>query len=292
MLTARPNVLIITTDQQRTDSLSCYGSAFTSTPALDRLAAEGVRCDRAYAVNPVCTPARASIFSGRYLSRHGAWNVGVNVPEDEVFLSHRLAAAGYQTHYLGKAHFQAFGCSGDQSIESIADWQERYPAFTGPYYGFQTVELALGHATYGMAGHYGAWVREQVGEEQFEAYHQSRALSETWFGGEAHDWDLPTRLHSSVWTADRAVAFLERHQGGEPFFLAVGFEDPHHPHCVPTDLADRVEPASVPLPDYTEGELSDKPAHFQLAREGKLEEAATRGAFMMAGQGGARSTGG
>ena len=55
---AKPNILLITTDQQRVDSLSCYGSDFVSTPNIDRLAEEGVRCDRAYCPNPVCTPAR------------------------------------------------------------------------------------------------------------------------------------------------------------------------------------------------------------------------------------------
>ena len=52
-----PNILLITTDQQRTDSLSCYGAAHTHTPNLDRLGAEGAVCERAYCVNPVCTPA-------------------------------------------------------------------------------------------------------------------------------------------------------------------------------------------------------------------------------------------
>lgn len=59
-------------------------------PHLDRLAAEGVCLERAYCANPVCTPARASIFTGRYPSRHGAWNVGMNVPEEELMISHRL----------------------------------------------------------------------------------------------------------------------------------------------------------------------------------------------------------
>lgn len=285
MATDRPNILIITTDQQRTDSLSCYGAGFTCTPHLDRLAADGVRCDRAYTVNPVCTPARASIFSGRYLSRHGAWNVGMNVPEEEIFLSHRLDAAGYRTHYIGKAHFQAFGGTGTESMEAFDDWQARYPTFTGPYYGFSTVELALGHGNWGMAGHYGAWVRAQLSAEEWEAVRQPARLSEHYFGGEGYDWALPTRLHNSVWTADRTIEYLQRHDATQPFLLAVGFEDPHHPHCVPLDFTDRVDPASVLLPDYEDGELDDKPPHFREARQGLLEQSTMRGAFWVAGQG-------
>jgi arylsulfatase A-like enzyme len=286
MASDRPNILIITSDQQRADSVGCYGSAFTSTPALDRLAAEGVRCDRAYTVNPVCTPARASIFSGRYVSRHGAWNVGMNVPEEETFVSHRLAGAGYRTHYVGKAHFQAFGGTSDDSMESFDAWDARYPGFTGPYYGFQTVELALGHGNWGMAGHYGVWLREQLGAAGVQAIPQPTRRASSSFGGEAYDWALPTRLHNSVWTADRTVDFLERQDGAQPFLLAVGFEDPHHPHCVPLDCPMRVDPAVVPLPDYCDGELDDKPLHFREARVGTLEQSAMRGDYWIAGQGG------
>lgn len=97
-----PNILIIITDQQRTDSLGCYGSTFTDTLNLDRLGRQGAVMERAYCANPVCQPARASIFTGRQPSRHGVWNNGINLPDSEVLLSHRLAKLGYRTHYTGK----------------------------------------------------------------------------------------------------------------------------------------------------------------------------------------------
>ncbi len=107
MLTDRPNILIVTTDQQRIDSLSCYGSNFTYTPNIDRLATEGERLDRAYCTNLVCTPREPRSSPARQVSRHGAWNVCVHCPEGEWMISHILAEAGYRTHYVGKAHFQA-----------------------------------------------------------------------------------------------------------------------------------------------------------------------------------------
>lgn len=281
----RPNIIIITTDQQRTDTLSCYGSEFTDTPHLDKFASEGVCLERAYCTNPVCTPARASIFTGKYVSRHGAWNVGMNVPEDEPMISHRLLDVGYRTHYIGKAHFQPFGGSPEKSMET-RNHTERYPDFSGPYYGFETIELALGHATYGIAGHYGEWVRSQVSENEFASFSKARRLSETGFGGGAHDWDIPLKYHNSIWTADRTIDFLNTHSTEQPFLLSVGFQDPHHPHCVPTEFEDRVDPADVPLPDYVEGELDDKPPHFMEARRGQLEKSEIRGKFAMAGQGG------
>ena len=285
MKSQRPNILIITTDQQRTDSLSCYGSTFTDTPHLDRLASEGMCLERAYCTNPVCTPARASIFTGKYVSRHGAWNVGMNVPEDEPMISHHLGDVGYRTHYIGKAHFQPFGASPEHSMETRSN-TDRYPEFRGPYYGFETVELALGHATYGVAGHYGEWVKSQVSEEEYASYSKARRLSQTGFGGGAHDWDIPLKYHNSVWTADRTIDFLTNHDTQQPFLLAVGFQDPHHPHCVPTEFEDRVNPDEVLLPDYVERELEDKPPHFIAARCGELSKLETRGKFAMAGQGG------
>ena len=185
---SRPNIVLITTDQQRADSLSCYGSMFTHTPHLDRLAREGIRFDRAYCANSVCTPARASLFSGRYVSRHGVWNVGMNVPDDARLLSHHLAAAGYATHYVGKAHFQAYGGTAEQSAEARRD-NPRYPAFQGPYDGFESIELALGHTTLGLLGHYGEWVRSQVSAEEFASFGHATRLSSAPFGCEAYRLD-------------------------------------------------------------------------------------------------------
>jgi arylsulfatase A-like enzyme len=282
----RPNIILITTDQQRTDTLGSAGSAFAGTPHMDRLAREGVVCERPYTTNPVCTPARVSLFSGEQVSRHGAWNVGVNAPTEIRTIAHRLAESGYRTHNVGKMHFQAFGSAPEQSAESFARWDDPREAFSGPYYGFQTVEFALGHSSYGMRGHYGAWVREQVDAEEFARFARPTRLSQRSFGGEAYDWELPTRLHNSVWTTDRAIDFLRHRDPEQPFFLSVGFEDPHHPHCLPTDFTERPTPDEMPTPDFVPGELDDKPPHFNVARRGELETSAFRGEYHIAGQGG------
>jgi arylsulfatase A-like enzyme len=263
---SRPNILIITTDQQRFDSLGCCGSDFVDTPNLDRLAREGALCSRAYCANPVCMPSRASIFTGRMVSNHGVWNNGVNLPDDQVLISHRLAEMGYRTHYIGKTHFQVTGGTPEQSREAKQGWERRFPAYRGPYYGFQQVELSIGHTKGGIKGHYGAWVRQQVSEEEFDRYCHADMRGEHFFGCNAFDWDLPTRLHNSVWIAERAINFIEQHDRSSPFLLALGFQDPHHTHCVPRDLPDRVAPEAVPPPDFTEGELDDKPPHFADTR--------------------------
>ncbi|MGY8720231.1 MAG: sulfatase-like hydrolase/transferase, partial [Verrucomicrobiia bacterium] len=75
------NVLLITSDQQRWDCLGRLNSAI-KTPNLDRLADRGILFDRAYTVNPVCTPSRCSLLTGQYPSKHGCFHVGTNLPDD------------------------------------------------------------------------------------------------------------------------------------------------------------------------------------------------------------------
>ena len=102
----RPNILLITTDQQHFSALGTVNPKI-STPNLDRLCRAGTRFDRAYCPNPVCTPSRASIITGQYPSHHGAWTIDVNLSEDVETLGALLGRAGYRTGLIGKAHFQS-----------------------------------------------------------------------------------------------------------------------------------------------------------------------------------------
>jgi len=265
---ARPNIVLVCTDQQRTDTLSCYGSTFTQTPGFDRVARQGTRFNRAYCPSAVCTPSRASMMTGQYTMRHGAWNVGVNASDGAIFLSHRLAGAGYQTRLVGKAHFQSYSADAASSRESVKDYANGYGGWTGPYYGFDHVELALGHAAWGLSGHYGAWLRERVSPADIERFQTLvKPDNAPDFGGNAYDGALPTRLTNSVWTAERAIAFLEHERRtDDPFFLFVSFQDPHHPHMVPTDYPNRVDPTAVPLPAFDPAEIDRLLPHFRAAQ--------------------------
>lgn len=101
----RPNILLITSDQQHYSTLGSVNDRI-KTPALDRLCSEGVRFDRAYCPNPTCTPSRASIITGMYPSQHGAWALGTKLFEDVPRITDMLKQAGYFTALIGKAHFQ------------------------------------------------------------------------------------------------------------------------------------------------------------------------------------------
>jgi arylsulfatase A-like enzyme len=107
----RPNILIIITDQQRASMLSCAGSPYVRTPNLDSIAANGARFERCYAPNPVCSPSRFSLMTGRMPSA-----IGMECNEDlkrpvrataemiDSSLGMTFRKAGYRTVYGGKTH--------------------------------------------------------------------------------------------------------------------------------------------------------------------------------------------
>lgn len=103
----RPNIVLIMTDQQFADAMSCVmGDKYIRTPAMDSLAETGTRFSRAYSPNPLCMPARGSIFTGRYPHEMGInSNQRVKLDTDEfVSMGTYFRRAGYETGYFGKWH--------------------------------------------------------------------------------------------------------------------------------------------------------------------------------------------
>jgi arylsulfatase A-like enzyme len=104
----RPNIVLIISDQFRGDCVGALGlNPMNLTPNLDRMAAGGVLFRSAYCNQPVCAPARGSIFTGQYPSRHGVWRNAIKLPEDAHTLAKSLRAAGYSANYMGKWHLGA-----------------------------------------------------------------------------------------------------------------------------------------------------------------------------------------
>ncbi len=107
---SRPNILYIFTDQQSATMMSCAGNPYLETPAMDSLAAEGVRFERAYCTNPVCLPSRFSMMTGRMpgvIDVRSNDHRHVDVIPDEILnsgLGWLLRNAGYDTAYGGKVH--------------------------------------------------------------------------------------------------------------------------------------------------------------------------------------------
>lgn len=94
---ARPNILIIFTDDQGYADLGCFGSNENQTPVLDKLASEGTKFTSFYA-QPVCGPSRSALLTGRYPARSGGWSM----PASEITFAEMVREVGYQTACIGK----------------------------------------------------------------------------------------------------------------------------------------------------------------------------------------------
>ena len=105
MNTDRPNIVLITTDTQRWDTLACMGSRHGTSPCLDRLADEGVLFEQAHTASPVCMPARVSLLTGYHTPVHGCIENGIDRRVELPVLTDALAAAGYTNVMVGKTHF-------------------------------------------------------------------------------------------------------------------------------------------------------------------------------------------
>lgn len=127
--TARPNVLYVCTDQQFAGALSCAGTDWIDTPNLDRLAAEGVRFPNTYCANPLCTPSRASLLTGRFPTTVGVEENGQAIDPEyrEEELGTLFAAAGYDTGYAGKFHVPeiALPPDNDHGFERLCGFDDR-----------------------------------------------------------------------------------------------------------------------------------------------------------------------
>ena len=104
---SRPNIIFYFSDQQRCDTLGCYGQRLPISPNLDRLAAEGTRFEYAFTCQPVCGPARACLQSGMYATQVNCHANHHILPEGmEDALARRFNASGYKTAYVAPGLLQ------------------------------------------------------------------------------------------------------------------------------------------------------------------------------------------
>ncbi len=225
MMQDRPNILLLMTDQQRYDSLGCCGASFAHTPNLDRLASQGVLFEHCYANNPICTPVRASMLTGKHLPGHGVYRLYDNLPLDEVLVSRRLQDCGYQTALFGKLHVSAI------DTESF----ERHP-----HDGFDIYEPCIEGCARMDAPYqsYARWLREKDGSFHQRLVAEGRSLKH-----------VPREFHMSNWAAERTIDFLSNRETGKPFFCMMSLFDPHNPYeHYPLEMGGLVNPARIPGP--------------------------------------------
>lgn len=264
----KPNILLITSDQQHFDTIGAVNKEI-KTPNLDRLVKMGTTFDRAYTVNPTCTPSRATLITGKYPSQHGAWTLGTKLPETEKTLGEILQKEGYRTALIGKAHFQPLKSTEEfPSLEAYPILQdlEYWENFKEDFYGFEKAELTRNHTNEPHVGqHYALWLKEK-GCENWKDYFL--APTGNMDSKKEHIWDIPEEYHYDTWIAERTNALMEEYkEKDENFFLWASFFDPHPPYLAPEPWASMYDPEKLTIPGVVEGEHKDSPPHIQKTQK-------------------------
>jgi arylsulfatase A-like enzyme len=219
-----PNVLWLMTDEQRTDSLGCYGSPWAKTPALDALAETGVVFASAYTPAPVCCPARVSLLTGRYPCETGVWWNERHLKELDA-LSLGFEEAGYRTASFGKHHYEAANRAFETELEQ------------------------------------GLVISDAVHYLRYAERHDEREFDVLKYPGEPFDWILggrfpePVEATPEAMVVAKAIEWLEL-DDNRPFFLRASFNAPHTPVAPPEPWAYSIPPESIELP----AEAEDVPA--------------------------------
>jgi choline-sulfatase len=235
MSTDRPNVVWICADDYALSVCAAYGNAQVRQPNLDRLAAGGLRFDRAFCAAPLSTPSRQAFWTGRYPRSIGVTLSPTPLPPEEVTLPALLRDAGYRTAAFGKTHYYAprrFEYDDLLDHGDVYAWEATF----GPS------PLPPGTRTLGpwlpFADPAGVW------------------LNGVNLPAGARD-DLPDAFFT-----DHAVAFLRRPQD-RPFFLYVSLDALHSPFRYPVEYAGRHHGRDFDVSEVTPRDRADVPTVFR-----------------------------
>lgn len=245
----RPNLLFLWTDQQRVDTLSCYGNARVQAPNLNALAAQATVFERAYVAQPVCTPSRSCVMTGLWPHQSGCRGNNIALrPETRCFPELLRDQADYATGYIGKWHL------GDELFAQ---------------HGFQ--EWA------GTEDGYGAYFSAGRDRDARSAYHHwliERGHKPDKRGTFSRDYAVrvPVEFGKPSFQAERACAFLDAHPR-DPFVLHVNYLEPHTPYRSP--LNELHDPEALPIdPSFAKDDDPEQiPLRYRLRaiNEGEAE---------------------
>jgi arylsulfatase A-like enzyme len=208
-MSSQPNVLFIITDQQRSTALGCAGVEAVQTPHLDGLAAQGTRFTNALSNTPACSPARATLLTGKHVLSHGLVQNDISIGADHRTIGQAFRDAGYHCGYIGKLHVDGRG--------------------RGAY--IPPGPRRLGFDDY--------WAGVECNHRYLAGYHYDEATQEpVWFDGYEPDGQT-----------DLAVNYLDdRRDQDAPFYLTVSWGPPHCPYMdVPDWAKDMYVPEDIPL---------------------------------------------
>ncbi|HWL53360.1 MAG TPA: sulfatase-like hydrolase/transferase [Chthoniobacteraceae bacterium] len=183
----QPNVIFFFTDQQRWDSTGLHGNPLGLTPNLDRVARENLHISRCFTPQPVCTPARACLQTGRYATATGCTRNGRRLPVTLPTLASCFQSAGYATGYVGKWHLAG-------------------------------ADSPRGPVAPDRRGGYETWLGANALESVSDAYH-CRV-----YGQSGEEVLLPGYRVDAL--TDAAIRYVEK-QRDHPFLLFLSFLEPH-----------------------------------------------------------------
>lgn len=265
MTEKKPNIILFMCDQLRFDALGCYGNNEIHTPNIDRLALDGSTFDNHFVQNPVCSPSRCTVLTGRYPRNHGTRDNGIPLRDSEVTLAQVLKENGYRTAAIGKMHITTQFAPKEDEQE---DWPE-------DNYGFDIIHTTCDCKT----GEYLNWLKEKSPSDYKEVKMQGeRKAKEDRASAAEKDLNGPPQVyksginsayHQSRWIADRMIDLINHPVADRPFFAFCSFVDPHHPFDPPEPYAGMYNPDALAEPRGIENELEDKPPHFMKARTGR-----------------------
>lgn len=234
MPTKARKIVIIMTDTQRKDMVSCYGNPDMKTPHLDRLAGEGVRFENAYTCQPVCGPARAALFTGTFPHINNCWCNSMAPDQKTRTLGPRAQVEGLRTAYIGKWHLDGGDYFGDGICPE--GWDSDY------WYDMK------------------CYLDELTTEERYA----SRCLS-------TNKKSVPEEFTFGHRVANRAVDFLDKY-AEEDFLMVVSFDEPHDPFLAPERFLDMHENTRQPWCRNMTDTLENKPEHQRLWAGPKLDQ--------------------
>lgn len=228
MTNRKPNILWLMTDEQRTDSMGCYGSSWAKTPNLDRFAEQGVLFRNAITPAPVCLPARTSLLSGQYPCTTGIWSNDYTPqswkPDSLVPL---FANDGYRTASFGKQHH----------IISEKPFQDVF---------FKELSEEVGYFSYAEK-----YDPEDYGVVQYppEPY--------SWIFGGSFPQGMDQTAEAQL--VHKAKDWLEEQPSNQPFFLQISFNAPHTPVVPPYPFDSLIRSEDIHYPPETEKVSNDRP---------------------------------
>ncbi|HVW02477.1 MAG TPA: sulfatase-like hydrolase/transferase [Planctomycetaceae bacterium] len=216
----RPNVLWICADDFAAYAYGAAGNARVRTPHLDRLAASGMRFDRAYCNSPVCTASRQSFLTGRYPRSVGVTLLQSALPDSEITLAEMLHDAGYDTASIGKMHFNSPRSHGFDLRVDMGDhlkWLRRR--------GDTRIDPAIA---------------------VLPVWKPFQDPARIWLNSFCRPVGSIDAEMPGTWFANEAARYLGE-RGERPFFLMVSFYEPHSPFRFPIEYAGRHKPEVFPI---------------------------------------------